>query len=118
MHTHCCTRGSMELSMEIPKLLPLSSVSVASLFFLQSVSMSSELLLSNFVTFHVANHIYNGACILSITVHTHDARTYHGHHILPFTICARVMLIHTITYLPVWGSFRLAPIRVYNVVSD
>ena len=69
------------------------------------LSMSSELI---FVAFHIANHIY---CILSFTVCTHDACTYHGHHILPFII--HVYMHDALTYhclVPMWGSLRLAPI--------
>ena len=43
-------------------------------------------------------HTYHRACILLFTIHTCDVCTYHGHRILSFTVCTRVMLTHTIAY--------------------
>ena len=95
MHVHCHTCGSME----IPKPLPSSSVSVASLFLeVYHAPTPSELLPFNFVAFHAATHIYNVACILSFTVCTCNACTYHEHRISPFIIHAHVALVHIITY--------------------
>ena len=49
---------------------------------------------------HARSYIrtYHGACILSFTICTHDARTYHGCRIWPFTVHARMTLVHTIAY--------------------
>ena len=125
MHVHH-TCGSME----IPKNYYLHWFFLS--FKVYYALFSSEPLLSSFVAFHVANHIYicdtlHGACILSITVHMHNVHTYpwslhfiihpvHAtlihtmaphfviHHLC--TIHAYVTFMHTIAYYQ-WGSPQL-----------
>ena len=72
-------------------------------FFLFKVSTSSEPLLSSFIAFLAANYIYtcdalHGACILLITVRTHDACIYHRACISSFTI--HTCNTHTYGYVP------------------
>ena len=83
-----------------------------------ALSLSSEPLLSSFVALYVASHVYTRdtpyntaiyrlvavyatlirTMVLSFSIHTCDACTYHRRWILPFIVRACVTLLRIITY--------------------
>ena len=87
-----------------------------------SIVFSYEPFLSSFVARSLCHwpylqvtlkcHIFIGICDSShawnsFIVRTHDARTYHGHCNLSFTVRTRVMLVYTIAYCQCWACSGL-----------